>query len=67
MFLLIIIGTFPIGICGLFLKKKFIEEMQGTICYFGSSDNSCEVILFIAEKTGSMKKIFSYYGKTGSL
>ncbi len=56
-FILIILGTIPISVCGLFLKK-FIENdarglyvISGTLIFFA-------IILFIAEKVSSKKKDF---------
>ena len=57
-FILIIIGTIPIGICGLFLKK-FIEGDARGLYVIAAVLIILAVILFIAEKAGSMKKDFS--------
>lgn len=53
--MLIIIGTIPIGICGL-LFKKFIEGDARGLYVISAALIILAVILFIAEKTGSKSK-----------
>lgn len=57
-FLLIIIGTIPIGICGLLLKK-FIEGDARGLYVISAALIVLAVILYIAEKTGSRTKTIS--------
>jgi len=57
-FLLIILGTIPIGICGLFLKK-FIEGDARGLYVISAALIILAIILFIAEKVSSKKKDFS--------
>ena len=58
LFLLIITGTIPIGICGLFLKK-FIEGEARGLYVISAALIVLALILLVAEKTGKMKKDFS--------
>ncbi|MCY7361836.1 MAG: undecaprenyl-diphosphate phosphatase [Ignavibacteria bacterium] len=57
-FLLIILGTIPIGICGLFLNK-FIEGDARGLYVISAALIILAIILFIAEKVSSKKKDFS--------
>jgi len=57
-FLLIVLGTIPIGICGLFLKK-FIEGDARGLYVISAALIILAIILFIAEKVSSKKKDFS--------
>ncbi|MCB0724086.1 MAG: undecaprenyl-diphosphate phosphatase [Ignavibacteriae bacterium] len=56
-FILIIIGTIPIGICGL-LFKKFIEGDARGLYVISASLILLAIVLFIAEKVGTRKKEF---------
>lgn len=56
-FLLIIIGTIPIGICGL-LFKGFIEGDARGLYVISCSLILLAIVLFIAEKTGTKNKEF---------
>lgn len=56
-FLLIIIGTIPIGICGL-LFKGFIEGDARGLYVISCSLILLAIVLFIAEKTGTRNKEF---------
>lgn len=58
MFILVIIGTIPISIFGLLLKK-FIEGDARGLYVVSSSLIGLAIILFIAEKISSRKKEFS--------
>lgn len=57
-FLLIILGTIPIGLCGLFLKK-FIEGDARGLYVISGSLIFFAIILYIAEKVSTKKKDFS--------
>lgn len=57
-FLLIILGTIPIGLCGLFLKK-FIEGDARGLYVISASLIFFAIILYIAEKISTKKKDFS--------
>jgi undecaprenyl-diphosphatase len=57
-FILIIIGTIPIGICGL-LFKGFIEGEARGLYVISAALILLAIVLFIAEKVGSMKKDYS--------
>ena len=57
-FILIILGTIPIGLCGLFLKK-FIEGDARGLYVISAALIILAVILFIAEKVSSKNKDFS--------
>ncbi|MCB0720699.1 MAG: undecaprenyl-diphosphate phosphatase [Ignavibacteriae bacterium] len=56
-FILIIVGTIPIGICGL-LFKKFIEGDARGLYVISASLILLAIVLFIAEKVGTRKKEF---------
>lgn len=58
LFLLIIIGTIPISICGLFLKK-FIEGEARGLYVISAALIILALILFVAEKTSRKEKDFS--------
>ncbi len=58
LFLLIIIGTIPISICGLFLKR-FIEGEARGLYVISAALIILAIILFIAEKTSRKEKDFS--------
>lgn len=57
-FILIIAGTFPIGICGLLLKKFIEGDARGLYVVSGALI-LLAVILFIAEKVSKKEKDFS--------
>lgn len=57
-FLLIILGTIPIGLCGLFLKK-FIEGDARGLYVISGSLIFFAIVLYIAEKVSVQKKDFS--------
>lgn len=57
-FLLIIIGTIPISICGLLLKR-FIEGEARGLYVISAALILLAIVLFIAEKVSSKKKEFS--------
>ncbi|HMQ67557.1 MAG TPA: undecaprenyl-diphosphate phosphatase [Ignavibacteria bacterium] len=57
-FILIILGTIPIGVCGL-LFKRFIEGDARGLYVISAALILLAVILFIAEKVGSRKKDLS--------
>lgn len=57
-FLLIIIGTIPISICGL-LFKRFIEGEARGLYVISAALIILAVVLFVAEKTGRKQKDFS--------
>ena len=54
-FLLILIGTIPIGVCGL-LFKKFIEGDARGLYVISSTLIILAIVLFIAEKVGTKSK-----------
>ncbi|MCB0725871.1 MAG: undecaprenyl-diphosphate phosphatase [Ignavibacteria bacterium] len=57
-FILIIVGTIPIGVCGL-LFKRFIEGDARGLYVISAALILLAIILFIAEKVGSRKKDLS--------
>lgn len=57
-FILIILGTIPISICGLLLKK-FIEGEARGLYVISAALILLAIVLFIAEKISSKKKDFS--------
>ncbi len=57
-FILIIVGTIPIGVCGL-LFKRFIEGEARGLYVISAALILLAVVLFIAEKVGTRKKDLS--------
>lgn len=57
-FIMIIIGTIPIGVCGL-LFKRFIEGDARGLYVISAALIILAIILYIAEKTGARKKDLS--------
>lgn len=57
-FILIIIGTIPISICGVLLKR-FIEGEARGLYVISAALIFLAIVLFIAEKTGKREKDFS--------
>ncbi|MEO6693817.1 MAG: undecaprenyl-diphosphatase UppP [Ignavibacteria bacterium] len=60
-FILIILGTIPISLCGLFLKR-FIENDARGLYVISATLIFFAVILFIAEKVSTKKKDFNQIG-----